>query len=790
MVPTRTGLLLEHFARLAASAAAAPIAAVGVRGHRGEIGASVAVFGLSDELTPAFVAVDAALASGSGLTMIADPCSDGRLQSLLPGTGPVQPGFLAHLKLHSAGGERIGFICVLDSGQRRELTTAQVAALDDIASMIVADRRREQRHLHFVHVADRALRVDRMLRLVSDAASCADALTGVLEELCRFHGAEVGRIWQSSRTVKAVQEISRYDVTGSAEVSDAAADPLNLVSAVTVASVRRNEPHTVRFSELDPAERPPAAVMAGLSSEVCIPIWVQQQRFAILLGFAGEPDNLDSVVGDIASLANAIRPALFRKVTEERIRFVAHHDNLTQLPNRMTFRERLDRAFAAARLHEEQFAVLYLDLDGFKLVNDRHGHDTGDKLLAAVAQRLRDNMREGDTVARLGGDEFAIIQPSGSQPLAAIALAGRLLDTLGEPFALNGQHSVVGISIGIAVYPQDGETADVLLRNADAALYRAKEAGRNNYQLFDPAIRTHQQERFLIEQDLRDATEARELTLVYQPVCDSATLEILGFEALLRWNHRLRGPIQPSRFIPLAESSGLILPLGGWALKTACADAASWEEPTYVSVNLSPLQFRQPDFPEQVAAVLRQSGLPAERLELEVTEGLLLDDSDLVLRTTRQLRDLGVRITLDDFGTAYASLSYLRRFPFDRIKIDKSFIRGIGDDHSTQAIVEAVLSLGKRLELTVVAEGVETERELAVLRGLGCSLVQGFLSGRPVPGRRVRSLLRAQRKRAAALVPHAGTAPADSGWQGPRDGLGVAPEPAGPIPYEQCGGGE
>lgn len=755
------------------------MAVIGVRGRRSDTTPNLAAFGLPTDQLAAVVALDGMLSARDNLTVIPDLTRAEGLDGNALFPGSVQPRFLAHLKLLSAGREQVGFICVLDPTPRPSFSEAQATSLDDIANMIIASRRTEQRHLHFMHVANRALRVDRMLHLVSEAGSCTEALTGVLEELCRYHGATVGRIWQTIRATDPVHVVSRYDANlpadGTAETDE------SLLHPASTEAIRRNEPHTLRFSERDAADR----TASTLASQVCIPIWVQQQRFAIVLGFTTEPHDLDAVVADIASLADAIRPALFRKVTEERIRFVAHHDNLTQLPNRLMFQERLERTLAAARANEQEFAILYLDLDGFKLVNDTHGHEIGDKLLASVAQRLRENMREGDTVARMGGDEFAIIQPPGGQPFAAIALARRLLETLGEPFIVDGRRSLIGISVGIAIYPQDGETADLLLRNADIALYRAKEAGRNNFQLFAPSMRASQQERFLIEQDLRDAIDGRQFSMVYQPVCDSMSLRILGFEALLRWTHPVRGAIPPSRFIPLAESSGLIIPLGQWALEAACAEAASWGGAAYVSVNLSPLQFRQPDLAEQIADVLSRTGLPADRLELEVTEGLLLDDSELVLRTTRRLQQLGLRITLDDFGTAYASLSYLRRFPFDRIKIDKSFIRGLGDDDGTMAIVQAILSLGERLNLTVVAEGVETRRELTVLREMECRLVQGHLAGKPMNSQRVHTLLRRQRERQAASL----SSGALNGQHAP-DPFGIASGAAGPVPHDECGDGE
>ena len=742
---TKTGLLLEHFARLAANVAGTSAAVVGVLGRRTDRSPTLAAFGLAQDLSNTIVEIDRLLASEPGLTIVPDLTLDERFAARTGSTGGPQLRFLGHLKLLSAGGDRVGFISVLDAAPRPGLTEAQTASLGDIASMIMADRRREQRHLHLMHVADRALRIDRMLRLVSEAASCANALTSLLEELCRFHGAALGRIWQLLRPGEPMHEISRYDASDGMEpiLSIAA------LHATAAEAIRRNKPQAIRFAQFEPADRLEAS---RLNSQVCIPIWVQQQRFGISLAFTTERSDLDAVMADVASLADTIRPSLFRKVTEERIRFVAHHDHLTQLANRLMFQERLRDTLATARCDEHGFALLYLDLDGFKLVNDSRGHDAGDSLLVAVAQRLRDNLREGDMVARMGGDEFAIIQSSGSQPAAAIALAQRLLAAVGQPFEADGRRSVIGVSIGIAVYPRDGDNPDSLLRNADTALYRAKESGRNTFRLFEPAMQVRQQERFLMEQDLRDAIEQRHFTLAYQPVCDITSLRVVGLEALLRWHHPGRGLIEPDHFVQVAESSGLIIPLGRWALESACAEAATWDQPVCLSVNLSPLQFRQPDLPEQIAEILDRTGLPADRLDLEVTEGLLLDESDLVLRTTERLQERGVRITLDDFGTAYASLSYLRRFPFNRMKIDKSFIHGIADNPSTLAIVQTILSLGDQLNVAVVAEGVESERELEVLRTLGCRLVQGYLSGRPMPDQQVRALLRRQRDRRGRSV--------------------------------------
>lgn len=733
MSPVAAGSLLDQYARLAASVTGCSAAIVDVLGRRSARIPLRAAFGLTPDQADSAAELDAVLQPCSGLTVLPDLLLDARLTERWAAE-PSHPRFLAHQTLLSPGGERIGFLCVLDQDARPGLTKLQAVSLHHVAELIMADRKREQRHLHLMHVANRALRIDRMLRVVSEATCCANALTGIVEELCRFHDAALGRIWQLTPADGLVHEISRYNQDNDSYLAVPAAEPADALSFIAADTIRLNKPHAVIYSQLEQPERIPLlanAIASGLVSQVSIPIWLQQQRFGISLAFTTERADLNEVVADVVSLANSIRPALFRKVTEDRTRFVAHHDDLTQLSNRLLFQERLNDAFAAAR-RGDGLALLYLDLDGFKLVNDLRGHEVGDKLLVAVAQRLRRNVRESDTVARIGGDEFAIIQRLSGQPAAATALAARLLDTIGQPFTLDGQQSVIGVSIGIAIHPADGETPDLLLRNADTALYRAKEAGRGAYCLFNPAMNTRQQERLLVEQELAGAIESRQFALAYQPICDSLSLQVLGFEALLRWRHPSRGLVQPDQFIPLAESSGLIVPLGRWALEAACAEVALWKRPATVSVNLSPLQFRQPDLPQRIAEILERTQLPAGQLDLEVTEGVLLDESGVVLRAMKALKEQGVRISLDDFGTAYASLSYLRRFPFDRIKIDQSFIRGMCGDDGTLAIVQAIILLGKRLNLSVVAEGVETEGELDMLRKLDCRLVQGFLIGRPM----------------------------------------------------------
>ena len=429
-----------------------------------------------------------------------------------------------------------------------------------------------------------------------------------------------------------------------------------------------------------------------------------------------------------------------RRVADARMRFLAHHDGLTLLANRGVLQDHLDRSVTACAAVLDGLALLYIDLDRFKPINDVYGHVVGDQLLIEVAQRMRGMVREEDLVARMGGDEFAIVQTAVGQPAAAATLAQRLIERMSDPFLFDGMRLTLGMSIGIGVYPTSGVSAADLRRSADIALYRAKESGRNTYRFFDAAMGVREKARFQMEQDLRDAMGLRSFHVMYQPITDVETDGVVGFEALLRWNHPTLGAVGPEEFVTLAELNGLIVPLGQWVMETACAEAAGWPARLRVAVNLSPLQFRQGNLAEEVVDVLRRTGLAPDRLELEVTEGVLLEDSGPVLRTMHALQAHGVSITLDDFGTGHASLSYLRRFPFDKLKIDKSFIRNMCTDGQSAAIVEAVLLLSRRLGLNVVAEGVETQAQLDMLRGLSCPLAQGFLGGRPMSAEAARQI--------------------------------------------------
>ena len=420
-----------------------------------------------------------------------------------------------------------------------------------------------------------------------------------------------------------------------------------------------------------------------------------------------------------------------------RIFFLAHHDALTGLPNRLMFHERLEDALAQGG-RWGGIALLCLDLDRFKQVNDTLGHPAGDMLLKAVAGRLRGCVRDGDVVARLGGDEFAVLQCGAGPTEYASDLARRIVETLGAPYDLGGGRAVIGASVGIAVATSAPCSADLLLRSADLALYRAKADGRGSFCLFESSMDEQMRARQAIERDLREALARNEFTMFYQPVFHLRDQRVSGFEALLRWRHPDRGLVSPAEFIPLAEELGLIVPVGEWALVQACADAATWPNEIRVAVNLSPVQFHSPGLVAAVRRALQTSGLPAHRLELEITESALLQDSKAVLATLHELRALGLRTALDDFGTGYSSLSYLRSFPFDKLKIDQSFIREVTHRPDCRAIVRSVLDLSRELGMTTTAEGVETEDQLDQLFRDGCTEVQGFLFDRPRPAADIR----------------------------------------------------
>ena len=419
-------------------------------------------------------------------------------------------------------------------------------------------------------------------------------------------------------------------------------------------------------------------------------------------------------------------------------------DGLTGLMQRLALKERLSEIMATASRDETGVAVHYIDLDRFKGINDTLGHPVGDILLVKVAERLRSTLEEGDVAARLGGDEFVVVQSRVDTPETAQRRAARLTDLIGRTYVAQGHMLNIGASVGVAMCPGDGTDAETLLRHADLALYRAKADGRGTSRFFEPGMNARMQARRALEVDLRRALALRQFRLNFQPLFNLASDRISGFEALIRWHHPERGLVSPAEFVPLAEEIGLITPIGDWVLRTACREAASWPTPATVAVNISPMQFKNGKLVETVVSALAQAQLPAERLELEITEGALLDETNLVLKTLHAVRDLGVRVSMDDFGTGYSSLSYLRKFPFDKIKIDQSFVRGLGISSDCDAILRAVASLGASLGMRTTAEGVETAEQLDRIRSEGCTEVQGYLTGRPLSASDVATLLAKQ----------------------------------------------
>jgi diguanylate cyclase (GGDEF)-like protein len=426
-----------------------------------------------------------------------------------------------------------------------------------------------------------------------------------------------------------------------------------------------------------------------------------------------------------------------RQRSEERIAHMARHDALTDLPNRILLLEQLNHEIKRVK-RGECLAVLCLDLDQFKSVNDALGHHIGDELLKLVGDRLRGCTRELDIVARMGGDEFAIIMTQMEQAADAASLSKRVRDSVIKPYQIEGHQIVTDISIGISVAPMDAVESDELLRNADMALYDAKADGRGTYRFFEPEMNTRMKVRRELEMDLRKALATEQFALHYQPLVVLETNEVNAFEALLRWNHPTRGLISPADFIPIAEETGLIVPLGEWVLKSACTEAVNWPEHIKVAVNLSPAQLNCRNLVGMVTSALNESGMKPHKLQLEITETVLLQNTFTTLATLHELRKMGVQIALDDFGTGYSSLSYLRSFPFDKIKIDRSFIQDLSNGAEPLAIVNAVAGLAKCLNMTSTAEGVETQQQLDVLQAIGCTEMQGYLFSHARPASEIR----------------------------------------------------
>uniref|UniRef100_UPI0038CC140A EAL domain-containing protein n=1 Tax=Marinimicrobium alkaliphilum TaxID=2202654 RepID=UPI0038CC140A len=487
----------------------------------------------------------------------------------------------------------------------------------------------------------------------------------------------------------------------------------------------------------------------GVVSGVDVLIGGNENPVGVLGAYATKPREFPADdVGFMQGVANILGAAAERQRANDQLSHMALHDPLTDLPNRLLLTDRLNIALSHAQRHDEQVALLFLDLDRFKHVNDVFGHALGDQLLHQVAKRLCRCVRSGDTVSRQGGDEFIVALTGIKKEQDAALVADKLLTVIAAPFILEKTEIILGISIGIACFPRNGEDAGTLLRNADAAMYVAKELGRNRYQFYAPEMNMRALDRLTLESDLHRAVERHELFLMYQPQLSLNTGEVLGLEALVRWQHPSRGLIPPDQFIPIAEDCGLIIPIGNWVLETACTQHARWVSQGLtkgsIAVNISAHQFRQADFCDRISEVLSRTGLQPDLLELEVTEGVVMQSIDQVTQTLKALRELQVTLAIDDFGTGYSSLNYLNQFPLHRLKIDQSFTRELSGEPETGAIASAIIQMGHSLGLDVLAEGIETKEQEGHLQALGCNAGQGFLYAKPLTTENCEEYLRAR----------------------------------------------
>src|SRR5467141_2032939 len=517
-----------------------------------------------------------------------------------------------------------------------------------------------------------------------------------------------GRYLLANRSAETILNRRREDATGLTAADIFNPREAKLIIARDEAAIRKRGLHT---------EEHPISTKDGLRLFLT--------RRMTVLDDAGEPQYLIKTHEDVTD----------RRQTESRMAHMAYHDGLTDLPNRAAFLQALAQMIEACEGTDEEFAVLSVDLDGLKEVNDVFGHAIGDKLLIEVA-RLLQNLARGGLVARLSGDEFGLII-DGKQPAAGVMLAERLAEALAKEFLIDGKSVRIGVTTGISIFPYNGGDAASLLANAGAALFRAKAKSRGSISIYEPEMDQQIRDRRVLHQDLSLAIKNGELSLHYQPQAASgqtvARIAVIAFEALARWLHPVRGFVSPADFIPLAEESGLIVEMGEWILREACREAASWPKPLQIAVNLSPAQFTHGDLVGLVHSILLETGLTPGRLELEITEGVLIEDFDRGLALLRRLKALGVRVSMDDFGSGYSSLSYLQAFPFDKIKIDRAFVMNLGRNPQSAAIVRAVIGLGHGLEMSIVAEGVETQEQLGFLSDQGCDAVQGYFIGRPAP---------------------------------------------------------
>lgn len=507
----------------------------------------------------------------------------------------------------------------------------------------------------------------------------------------------------------------------------------------------------------DPAFKPlrDTMLMSGFASNIALPLCGGGRTFGGLNIYTAnenafderEVQLLEELANDLSYGIETLRTRAAHEAAQSRLDFLAHHDPLTGLPNRLLLRDRFGQAAAIASHQKSIVALLYLDLDNFKQINDSLGHELGDKLLGDVVTRILSCIRETDTISRQGGDEFIVLLTNVRDVGTIEVIANNIVEAFDEPFSIDNHAINTSFSIGISLFPNDGEEFDNLLKKADTALYQAKDAGRNTFRFYTQQMNVDALDYLKLEGQLRNAIKQQEFLLHFQPQINTESGHVIGAEALVRWQHPELGLVPPDKFIPLSERSGLIIPLGEWVLNEACRQARVWWKTTsqssmVIAVNLSALQFKRGDIVATVTNALERSGLLPGQLELELTESILLQDIEVVMKTLRQLKAIGVKISIDDFGTGYSSLSYLKRLAVDKLKIDKSFINDISEDADSAAIVKAMIQLGHTLQLTVIAEGVETDSQLAFLKNFGCDEIQGYLFSRPLPAEEFAAFLK------------------------------------------------
>lgn len=598
-------------------------------------------------------------------------------------------------------------------------------------------------------------RLNRALKLLSDCNMTlvhADEEQHLLSEICRLVVEQGGyrMAWigfAEHDAEKSVRPVAHFgdeqgylaDLKLSWADTEQGRGPTGTAIRIGLTEINEDTRHNPRMSPWREI-----ALASGFRSSIALPLVGKKHVLGALTIYSLETGAfgteevklLEEMANDLAYGIETLRTRVEHEAAEKQLEFLAHHDMLTGLPNRLLLRDRFEQATAQADRDHAGVAVLFLDLDNFKQVNDTLGHDCGDQLLVSVVERLRGSLRDTDTISRQGGDEFIVLLPHLRDVGIISGIAQNIIEMFSSPFEIENYSINASFSIGICLYPDDGREFGTLLKKADTALYQAKDSGRDTYRFYSENMSIDVQEQLNLQGQLRNAVRNREFLLHYQPQIDVDSGRIVGAEALVRWQHPDMGLVPPGKFIPLAERSGLIVPMGEWVLNEACRQAQSWREngrPLLVAVNLSALQFKRGNLLETVAGALKQSGLPPDHLELELTESILLQDVDVVIGTLHSLKEMGVKLSIDDFGTGYSSLSYLKRLAVDKLKIDQSFVRDLTEDSDSAAIVRAIIQLGHTLQLSVIAEGVENDAQLAFLRSYGCNEVQGYFFSRPVP---------------------------------------------------------